>query len=262
MKKFVMVLAAVGKVLWLAIRPIPGWHDILQRLLIVLLIAAPALVGTWTNRLSNVNGLLASAGLLIVALVVAASRLKMERDAILDDMPNLVCKGTSRKENVPIHDGQGHVFGAPTFYHLRIANEPKGKASRQSARKVAGTVRILFSDGNEACAGKLHKWEHTFGPAELGKFADLHQAIDIPPSGIEVNLDIGMKYDEDDCFYTPTNETATIHKDFRDARYKFCPGVYFASVRLAGENVETSLRCRIVNKGKNEKLEVAFTSYD
>jgi hypothetical protein len=230
-----------------------------QRFLVFLVIAAP-MTASWTGRLSGINGYLASAGLLVIALLVAASRLKIKLDSILDDMPNVVCKGTSRKDDVAIHDNRGHIYGKPAFYHLRIANEPKGRTSRQTARKVAGRAAILFSDGTEACAGKLHRWEHTFGPAEVGKFADLYQATDIPPNGVEVSLDIAMKYDEDECFYTPTNETATMFPDFRDTRYKFAPGVYLATIRLSGENVDTSLRCRIVNRGKNEKLEVTFLS--
>lgn len=172
----------------------------------------------------------------------------------VSESPLLVPIGVSKNENVAIHDAVGKVFGRPTFYHLKIANRPTGTHVRPTARKVAGRIQICDLAGKAKGEERLTRWKHSPGPLEAGKSADLQQAEDLHPSGIEYYLDIAMKYDEDDEFYTPNNDTALTHPDFRDPKIAFGKGHYVARIELAGENVKTTISCRIHNPGKGKPL--------
>jgi len=229
-----------------------------QRLIAILVIIAATLAainGNWNWTLTK--GFLASASLLVAATFVATYRLQKQIDDMRDGVPNLICTGTSH-DTVPIrHIVTGAIYGIPTFYHIKIANEPRGSVDKEVAKMVSGRVEILLPDRTQVCALKLHRWRHSAGPAEAGKSADILQSQDIQPNGIEVLLDIAMKYDAEDAFYTPTNDTVEKGYDgWRDTRYEFKPGEYIARIRLVGSNVATTLECRIINKGSGKKLEL------
>jgi hypothetical protein len=183
--------------------------------------------------------------------------------------PRLLCKGVSSiKGAITVYEDDmtssplvstARVVGRPFFYHLKIANEPTGTIERKVAKKVAGRVQMFHENGTPAARERLHRWENSPGPREVGKSADQLVAIDIPPNGIECNLDIAMKYESEDSFYTPNNETAMRIADapgWREEDFKFPPGIYIAKVHLSGINVVTDLRCQIVNKGVGSKLEI------
>ena len=207
----------------------------------------------------------------LVAVTAAAVSLHKQLDDTIDAMPTLICKkptSHSQKITMNVMGMAGspvvptvisRVVGEPEFYHLPIENRPKGTRVRQTAKSVAGTVEILYQDGGVACARKLHRWEHAPDVTQAGKGADLQQAQDIAPNGIECKLDIAMKYDDEDSFYTPTNESSS-YMGFRDPRYKFAPGIYLADIELAGENICTRVRCRIVNAGEGQKLKIDVLS--
>jgi hypothetical protein len=185
----------------------------------------------------------------------------------VDGAPRLLCKGVSSiKGAITVYEDDmtssplvstARVVGRPFFYHLKIANEPTGTVDREIAKKVAGRVQMFHENGTPAAKDRLHRWEHKPGPKEAGKGADDLLAQDIPPNGVEYNLDIAMKYDDEDAFYTPNNETAMrVIPGWREEEFKFPPGIYIAKVHLSGTNVVTDLRCQIVNKGVGSRLEI------
>jgi hypothetical protein len=188
----------------------------------------------------------------------------------LDGTPKLVCKGVSSHYQ-PISANHieligspevtttvRRIIGNPVFYHLKIANEPIGVTDRKTAENVAARVQIFHESGTPAAKERLHRWEHSPGPAEGNwKTADTLIPIDIPPSGVEYKLDIAMKYDEDDAFYTPNNETVLNgSSDFREENFKFPPGTYIARVHLRGNNVASDLGYQIVNNGRGTPLNI------
>lgn len=244
------------RILGLTFRPIPGFWDKGQTIITILLIIAPSatpvLTSAQTDLLTINRGLEISAVMLILLLFVASYQLQKQLDDALDGTPKLVCKGVASNANQPVQNSQtGQIYGTPVFYHLRVENMPTGKVDRHTARKIAGTVEMFDGSNHSLCPRKLHRWEQQPGPAEAGKSADLMQPLDIPPSGVECKLDIGMKYTDENDFYTPTNES-TQYLGFRDPRYKFGPGTYIASVRLSGENVDTLFHCKIINGGRGQ----------
>ena len=186
----------------------------------------------------------------------------------MDGAPRLLCTGvSSHKGAITVYEDDmtssplvstARVIGRPIFYHLKIANEPTGTVDRKVAEKIAGRVQIFHENGTPAARERLHRWENSPGPKEAGKSADQLVAIDIPPNGVECNLDIAMKYEEEDSFYTPNNETAMRHgqSGWGGEDFKFPPGTYMAKVYLSGTNTVTDLRCQIVNKGVGSKLEI------
>jgi hypothetical protein len=209
-------------------------------------------------------------GLLIItvlAILEGSYRHACRLQIKLDGVPKLVCKGVSFHENpIVVNElemsespptARVRVVGVPIFYHLKIANEPTGETDRKVAEKVAARVQIFHQNGTPAANERLHRWEDSPGPAEAGKMADRLLPLDISPSGVEYNLDIAMKYDEDESFYTPNNETVmTGSPDWREEDFKFPPGTYVARIQLRGANVATNLAYQIVNKGKGAKLEI------
>lgn len=250
------------KITGLVLKPVPGiWNrgqSILAALLLVAPSAAPLLHTVWTDVWAVRTGLQVSAVILIALLVRACFRLQTVNDEIMDGRPKLIAKGLSFVDDQPIVNMRtGQIIGKPVFYHLKIENAPTGMVDRHTARKVAGTVVLSNEAGTVVCERKLHRWEQQPSPAEAGKSADLLQALDIPPSGIECKLDIAMKYVDEADFYTPTNQSVQ-YQGYRDPRYRFGPGVYIAAVRLSGENISTDVRCKIVNKGKGSNLEIGL----
>lgn len=209
-------------------------------------------------------------GILVITLfciVEGSYRHTQALQAKLDGMPRLAYKGISFHDNsiataelsgsplVPT--GRMIVIGRPTFYHVRIANEPTGIVNRAIAQQVAARVQMFHENGTAAAAERLHRWEDSPEVQQVQKQADRLLPLDIPPSGVEYKLDIAMKYDGDDCFYTPNNETVINgSRDWREHDFAFPPGVYLARVHLQGANVSTEMRFQIVNKGKGPKLEI------
>lgn len=234
-----------------------------QRLLLILAVLAPTLAGAisgfaeWIN-LSFARGVLYSVCLLGLLLFIAAYRLQNQIDDMRDSVPRLVYTGTSY-DTVPIRNlATGAIYGIPTFYHVGVANKPRGQIDKQVAKMVAGMVEILSADKAQVCPPKLHRWRHSAGPAEVGKSADILQSQDIQPNEIEVLLDIAMKYDDEDEFYTPTNDTVVKgYRGWRDDRYRFAKGEYIARIRLVGSNVDRVIKCNIVNRGKGARLQIA-----
>jgi hypothetical protein len=254
------MLRRFWKIGLLALRPIPDFYDRGQTVVTLILVILPSLAPAFyklSSRLWNThNGFTVSCAVLALLLIIALYRTQNRLDDVEDGTPKLVCRGTSAERDQPVQNlATGQVTGKPVFYHLKIENRPTGKADRQTARKVAGNVEIYDSTGKVVCGRKLHRWEQQPGPAEVGKMADLKQPLDIPPSGVVCRLDIAMKYTDEEVFYTPTNDSAR-YPGFRDPGFRFGPGEYAVDVQLCGENVDTSLKCRIKNEGAGKELDI------
>ena len=185
----------------------------------------------------------------------------------LNAAPKLICTGaSSQKQTIweegltgspAVPTGQMVVVGTATFYHLKIANEPAAALNRMVAEQVAARVQLFGADGSPAAAERLHRWEDSPGPAEVGKQADRLVSLDIPPNGIEYKLDLAMKYAEDRCFHTPNNETVLRGvRDWREPEFRFGPGTYTARIHLRGSNVSADMKCLIVNRGCDSTLEI------
>jgi hypothetical protein len=225
----------------------------------------------------GVMGLLAILVLLLIEgsfrhhckIVAEHDASKQRLDDVLEGVPKLVCKGVSWDDTAIVGNEmelQGSpptpilrktIIGVPTFYHLRIANEPTGLINRKVAEKVAARVQLFHENGTPAANERLHRWKDSPGPAEAGKMADRLLPVDIPPSGVEYELDIAMKYDDDDAFYTPNNETVMRRSlGWREKDFEFPIGIYIAEIHFRGPNVVSNLKCQMVNKGKGTKLEI------
>lgn len=249
---------------------------------IFLALGGGALIAAILHGFAVVRGLwllavvLLSAALIFLALQELQQRfpalLKVEgkEDEANECAPKLVCRGVSfHKQPIVEYSTEltgspvvptltSRIVGIPDFYHLEICNEPMGKTNRKVAEKVAATVLMLHENGTPAAVERLHRWEHSLEPIQAGKAADQSLPVDILPSGIHCNLDIAMKYDQDDAFYTPNNDTAMPGKprDWREEEFKFPPGTYIAEIHFRGVNVVSNMKYQIVNKGKGSKLEI------
>jgi len=84
----------------------------------------------------------------------------------------------------------------------------------------------------------------------------LQLPIDIDANGIEHSLDIVHKFDGDSDFFTHNNESVARY-GYKDPNYKFGPGTYLANVDIKGKNIAATFRCKIVNLGANNKLDVS-----
>lgn len=256
------------KVLALAIRPIPQLSDswnIVSGIIIFIIgpQAVASLIPATSTRARFEIALLAA----LIAILAAAYRIQKALDDTLTGLPKLVCKRVTHRPSPIIRRSvdttsspvtvRQEIVGMPVFYHLNIANEPTGMSDRRTAEKVAGRVQIFHEAGEPAANERLHRWADSPGPGDpgAGKQADRLLPLDIPPSGVEYKFDIAMKYDDDDAFYTPNNETVLAGSlDWREDDFKFPPGNYVANVRLQGPNVVTLMRFRIVNKGSGSRL--------
>ena len=245
-----------SKILRLTFAPVERWASWWQMLIaLFIIVVPPAYVQMFTMGPFKLRDALeVSLIVVFVAVVSAAYRLQKTLDTATDEAPKLIVTGVSKHENVPIHDGRGHVFGSPTFYHVKLANKPVGTLNRPTARKVAGRVQIFDINGKAIGEDRLHRWKHSPGPLEVGKHADVMLAEDILPNGVEWYFDIAMKYEADDNFYTPNNDTAITHSDCRDPAIAFGPGTYIARMEFLGENLSAVVKCRIQNEGAGKPL--------
>ena len=184
---------------------------------------------------------------LSLLLFVALYKLQEQIDAEHDSAPNLVVRVSS-----PLRTNVG-----ADFYHLNIANVPKGIFARQTAEKVAGTVEICAEDGQPLRPPRVHRWAASPQIPGLPQVADLQLPIDIDPNGVEHRLDIVLKFDGDSDFYTHNNESVAKY-GFKDPEYRFGPGPYIANIRIQGKNAAARFSCRIVNSGANSKLSITL----
>lgn len=259
-------------VIRLAFAPVKKWKQGWQMLVSFLILIAPPLAvllkQSWPLRDTLETSLIFAT----VAVFIAAYRLHEDLDTVQDGTPKLVCKRISSHPNQivrteysfggspPVPVMNSVVVGNPEFYHAHIANEPTGQTDRKVAEKVAARVRISHDNGEAAAEERLHRWEDSPAPGDprVGKMADRLLPLDIPPSGVEYKLDIAMKYDEDESFHTPNNETVfNGSPDWREERFKFPPGNYTAHVKLQGTNVIANMKFHIVNKGKGSRLDIS-----
>lgn len=253
----------ICKLLGFIFRPIPDWYDRGQTVVTVIITLLPSgvplLYGAWNWAFRR--GLAFSGIIFVLLLFLACYRLQKQFENAMDAIPKLSIAQCTYYATPIFNMQSGGIVGLPTFYHANIINEPRGIADRKLAKNVAGRVQIKREDGSIVCKYKLHRWEHAPEFADVGRKANLSQHEDLLPNGIEYKLDIAMKYDNEECFYTPTNDSAVSNHapGFRDKRYEFSPGIYIAEIRLSGENVDTYLKCRIINPGQGNLILTPLT---
>jgi len=110
--------------------------------------------------------------------------------------------------------------------------------------------------GHPLAPERIHRWAASAQIPGLPNKADLELAINIDPNGISHPFDLALKFDSDSAFYTHNNESVAKY-GYRDPTYGFNPGTYMAIVKIRGKNTgTTTFRCRIVNRGVNEKLQI------
>jgi hypothetical protein len=248
------MLKRLGRVLWFILQPLPHWSDAVGRItpyVSLVGILFPTLRPLYDKYAAQqhhwtvMQGVIFSCAAFGLLALFGAYRLQMQVDSEHDSMPRLVQCGTS--------DMRTNV-GAD-FYHLRVANEPKGIAGRETAKRLAGTVQIC--DENEIPLGpeRIHRWAASAQIPGYPSKADLDLAIDIDPNGIPHLFDIALKFQEDAEFYTHNNQSVA-QQGYRDPQFRFGPGTYIAVIKIKGSNANATFRCRIVNPGMNRKLTV------
>jgi hypothetical protein len=243
----------LGDILWMSLLPLPAVSDMGQRVFWLITLVAPTAAAI-TGRLSSQNAVLISAAIGVVLFGRTAYRLKADLDAINDSAPRLIFKGFSSCAR-KIHDGGSTVWGTPTFYYVNLANEPLGTNNRSTAKQVVGHFTFCI-DGKAVAPERVHRWEDAIDPLMAGHQADRFLPRDIPPNGLKCNLDLVLKYDDDDAFYTHDNATGRSFRDFRDPAFKFEKGTYVVTIRLEGDNLQQTYQCEIVNDGKHCPLKV------
>jgi hypothetical protein len=159
----------VGRVLVFSLRPIQGWSDTVQTVISLIGIFTPTLLGFinkhagWTTQWTLTKGIWTSLVVLSLLLFVAVYKLQNQIDVEHDSAHNLVARISS-----PIRTNVG-----ADFYHLNIANAPKGILARQTADKVAGTVQICDEDGQPLMPARIHRWAASPQIPGLPQVADL-----------------------------------------------------------------------------------------
>lgn len=245
-------LRRLGRVLWFILQPLPEWSDTVSRLvpyISTLLILFPTGKALYDNYLGEqhhwtvTQGVIASSLIFAVMATIGAYRLQKKSDDDHDSIPHLVAKGTS-----DLHTNVG-----ADFYHLQIANEPRGVLDRKTAEKLAGTVQICDEGGTPLAPARIHRWAASAQIPGYPSKADLELAIDIDPNSIPHLFDIALKYQGEADFYTHNNQSVAQH-GYRDPHFRFGPGKYIAVIDITGRNASARFRYRIVNSGVNSKL--------
>lgn len=210
---------------------------------------------------------LLSAGLFFGSFF-AYHRIRTKLNGILLAVPNMELCGSPYADTRSIRsvikiEGQFPLVGNPFFAHIKFYNNPKVRSIAATAKDVTAEI-TFFDDRDPPILGPIYgRWGDTPQPATLAPFAPIRELlkVDFEPNGLAQELDIALKYPEDEFCYAFNNESCCYSNDWRMPRFLLKGYSFYVKVRLMGvPMLDKTWWFTLYNSGAGKGLRIETTN--
>lgn len=204
--------------------------------------------------------------LLIVGLLfapfLAYHRISTKLNDICSAVPEIEIDGSPYVDTRHIHsrteiEGQYPLIGTPCFAHVKFCNRTKVHTAEATAEDVFAEISFYDNEGN-SILNLVGRWGDTKQPESPFEPTRELAKVSFEPNGLPHELDIAMKYPEDEDCYAFDNESYFSY-DWRVPRLLLKGRSYSVKVRLAGiPMIDRTWWLRLYNEGvgKGMKIEI------
>ena len=141
--------------------------------------------------------------------------------------------------------------------HVKVLNSPSIRKADAEATGVWAKVKYFC--GNNEIVVVYGRWGSERQPASISRYNSLSElySISLPATGIPKELDIALKYKEDEDCYAVANESFRESTDGRVERFRLNGSEFRVEVILRGNNMKDKdgiFLLRNLGKGKSIEL--------
>lgn len=206
-------------------------------------------------------------GLLFVPFF-AYHRIRTKLNGILLAVPNIELYGSPYVDTRSIYSvtkvkGQFPLFGTPFFAHIIFCNNPQVRSIATTAESIDAEI-TFFDDEEKPVLGPIFgRWEGTPQPATLSPFASIRELLKIglEPTGLPRELDIALKYPEDEFCYAFNNVSCRHSNDWRMPKFLLKGYSFYLKVRLVGvPMLDKTWWFKLYNSGAGKGLRIETTN--
>lgn len=205
------------------------------------------------------------AGLLFMPFF-AYHRIRTKLNDILKVVPNIELYGSPYVDARPIYSypstkvaGQFSVIGTPFFAHIIFCNNPRVRSIETTAKSINAKITFFDDEEKQVLGPIFGRWEGTPQPATLPPFAPIRDLlkIDLEPTGLPRELDIALKYPDDEFCYAFNNKSCISSRDWRMPAFMLKGHSFYIKVRLVGiPMLDETWWFKLSNLGKGDGLKI------
>jgi len=189
--------------------------------------------------------------LLILGLVItpflAFHKIKTKLDRYENAKPNMEMYGSPYVDSRTILsgteiEGKYNVLGTPDFAHVKFCNNPQIRLTQveTTAKNVVAEISYFDNESKELLEEPIYgRWAGTKQPDTLLPFEPIRDLcqVDFESNGLPMELDISLKYREDENCYAFNNESYSF-PNWKIPKFILKGDKFKVRVTLVGENVE------------------------
>jgi len=155
--------------------------------------------------------------------------------------------------------GSQVVTGHPRFGHIKFRNNPVVRDIQATAREVVAEI-TYYDDKRTQLVGPIYgRWGDTEQPVDRSPFASTRDLamVDFEFNGLPHELDLIMKYSEDESCYAFDNDSC-LTPGWRKPQFLLENRAIDIKVHLVGTDVERTWWLRASHNGKESAIEVSL----
>lgn len=202
-------------------------------------------------------------GLYVMGLKKENMNLTRRLDQIISSLPNIELYGEPYVDERIIRELKLRADMVdsplkPYFTHVKFCNNPQVRTADARAKDVIAQITFFDSEGeNEVLNPFKGRWGDTKQPSYLEQgtpVRELH-SVDFEESGLEHELDIALKYQDEEVCYAYNNESYWA-SGWKLLEFILHGERFQISVRLTGQKVDKEWFFILHNLGKNRGLKI------
>lgn len=150
------------------------------------------------------------------------------------------------------------LIGSPSFAHIPFCNNPQVRSADARAKDVVAEITFFDSEGKkEVLEPFWGRWGDTKQPSYLESGTPTREldSVDFEESGLEHELDIALKYQDEEVCYAYNNESYWA-SGWKLPKFILHGERFQIRVRLRGQMVDKEWWFILHNLGKNQGLKI------
>jgi len=204
-----------------------------------------------------------TAGLCVMGLKKENTDLTKRLHQITSSLPNIELYGKPYVDERIINrlERRSDIVDSPPkpyFVHVKFRNNPQFRSADARAKDVIAEITFFDSTGeNEVLNPFKGRWGDTIQPSYLERGSptrELH-SVDFEESGNDHELDIALKYRDEEFCYAYNNESY-FAPGWKEPKFLLHGERFQLRVRLSGRMVDKEWWFTLCNIGKNQGLTI------
>ena len=255
-------LYKIIKHLWWAIMTVCALMGIVPQAVQAAGVEVPAFSPNSWTAIGVAIGFLAI-GLYVMGLKKENMNLTRRLDQIISSLPNIELYGEPYVDERIIRElklRSDIVVSPPKpyFTHVKFCNNPQFRTADARAKDVIAEITFFISEGETKILNPFYgRWCDTKQPSYLEQgtpMRELH-SVDFEESGLEHELDIALKYQDEEVCYA-FNNTSYSAPMWKNPNFELHGERFQVRVRLKGQMVDKEWWFTLHNLGRNQGLKI------